>query len=112
MKKKWVRCIFVILCILVLIVIVNFMPTLSLKTDKMTELEGKWINVYYETEAEAAKDVYEYYNTKDNDLGRVPNQGDTWEVSYDRLQVLLGNNKNHRQYVDLIKRIPPKKSAK
>ncbi|HCJ07848.1 MAG TPA: hypothetical protein DHV96_05640 [Lachnospiraceae bacterium] len=60
MKTKWVRCIFVILCILVLIVIVNFMPTLSLKTDKMTELEGKWINVYYETEAEAAKDVYEY----------------------------------------------------
>ena len=60
MKKKWVRCIFVILCILVLIAIVNFMPTLSLKTDKMTELEGKWINVYYETEAEAAKDVYEY----------------------------------------------------
>lgn len=60
----------------------------------------------------SAKDVYEYYNTKDSGLGRVPNQGDTWEVSYDRLQVLLGNNKNHRQYVDLIKRIPPKKSAK
>ena len=42
MKKKWVRCIFVILCILVLIVIVNFMPTLSLKTDKMTELETSY----------------------------------------------------------------------
>lgn len=58
MKKKWVRCIFIILCVLAIIAIVNFIPTLSLKTRGMTKLEGEWIDVYYETEAEAAKDVF------------------------------------------------------
>ena len=60
MKKKWFRCIFIILGVLAIIAIVNFVPTLSLKTNGMTKLEGQWIDVYYETEAEAAKDVYEY----------------------------------------------------
>lgn len=60
MKKKWFRCIFIILGVLAIIAIVNFIPTLSLKTNGMTKLEGQWIDVYYETEAEAAKDVFEY----------------------------------------------------
>lgn len=60
MKKKWFRCIFIILGVLAIIAIVNFMPTLSLETNGMTKLEGQWIDVYYETEAEAAKDVFEY----------------------------------------------------
>ena len=60
MKKKWVRCIFIILGIFVITAIVNFIPTLSLKTSGMSKLEGEWIDVYYETEAEAAKDVFEY----------------------------------------------------
>lgn len=60
MKKKCVRCIFIVLGALALIVVVNFIPTLSLKTNGMKRLDGKWIDVYYETEAEAAIDVYEY----------------------------------------------------
>lgn len=60
MKKKWFRCIFIILGILAIIAIVNFIPTLSLKTNGMTKLEGQWIDVYYETEIEAAKDVFQY----------------------------------------------------
>ena len=60
MKKKCVRRVVVALCVLILITIVNFIPTSSLKTNKMTRLDGKWIDVYYEIEAEAAKDVYEY----------------------------------------------------
>lgn len=60
MKKKCVRRVAVALCVLSLITIVNFIPTLFLKTNQMNRLDGKWIDVYYETEAEAAKDVYEY----------------------------------------------------
>lgn len=60
MKKRWFKRIFIVLGILVLIVTVNFIPTLYLKTNGMTKLDGKWIDVYYETEAEAAKDVFEY----------------------------------------------------
>lgn len=60
MKKKLFRCIFIILGVLVIAAIVNFIPALSLRTDGMSKLEGKWIDVYYETEADAAKDVFEY----------------------------------------------------
>lgn len=60
MKKRWFKRIFIVLGILVLIVTVNFIPTLYLRTNGMTKLDGKWIDVYYETEAEAAKDVFEY----------------------------------------------------
>lgn len=60
MKKKLFRCIFIILGVLIIAAIVNFIPTLSLRTDGMTKLEGEWIDVYYETEADAAKDVFEY----------------------------------------------------
>jgi len=60
MKKKWFKRVLIFLGVLVVIAIVNFIPTLSLKTGGMTRLEGTWIDVYYETEAEAAKDVFEY----------------------------------------------------
>lgn len=64
MKKKLVLCISIFLGVFVIAAIVNFIPTLSLRTDGMTKLEGKWIDVYYETEADAAKDVFEYAEEK------------------------------------------------
>lgn len=64
MKKKRFRCVFVFLSVLAIILIVNFIPTLSLKTSGMTKQEGEWIDVYYEAEAEAAKDVFEYAEWK------------------------------------------------
>lgn len=39
---------------------VIFLPTFFLKTNGMSELEGQWIDVYYESETEAANDVFAY----------------------------------------------------
>lgn len=60
MKRKFVRWVLIILSVLVIIGVVNFIPTLSLATSGMIKLEGEWVDVYYETEAEAARDVFEY----------------------------------------------------
>ena len=39
---------------------INFIPTFNLKTKNMSVLEGNWVNVYYETEKDAAEDVFKY----------------------------------------------------
>lgn len=57
MKKK----IALVLCasagVILLLVFINFLPVWNLKTGDMEKLEGSWVNVYYETEREAALDV-------------------------------------------------------
>lgn len=60
MKKKIVVGSFLVLGILAASIVINFIPTISLRTKGMSELEGKWITVYYEQEEAAAKDVFEY----------------------------------------------------
>lgn len=60
MKNNFLKRVFIILGMLIIMGIVNFIPALSLQTRGMNKLEGEWIDVYYETEAEAAKDVFEY----------------------------------------------------
>lgn len=61
MKKRRIVLIVILSVILVLVVavVINFLPTWNLKTKGMHKLEGKWITVYYESEEEAAKDVFE-----------------------------------------------------
>ncbi len=59
-KKKGFIVFFISLGILLIITMVNFIPTLSLKSNNMTKLKGQWTTVYYEKETEAAKDVFEY----------------------------------------------------
>lgn len=59
MKKKWMKSILVVTGGFAALVIVNFIPTLSLITSGMSKLSGDWVDVYYETEAEAAVDVFE-----------------------------------------------------
>lgn len=34
----------------------------------MSLLEGKWVNVYYETEKDAAEDVFQYADTETKDI--------------------------------------------
>lgn len=41
-----------------IMVLINLIPAWNLKTKGMHKLEGDWVNVYYETEEEAAKDVF------------------------------------------------------
>lgn len=43
-----------------LLLFVNFIPTFNLKTKGMSVYSGQWIDVYYENEAEAAYDVFQY----------------------------------------------------
>lgn len=41
-------------------ILINFIPTWNLKTADMSVLSGDWVNVYYETERDAAEDVFAY----------------------------------------------------
>lgn len=40
--------------------VINFIPTWNLETADMNVLSGDWVNVYYETEKDAAGDVFAY----------------------------------------------------
>lgn len=59
MKKKLFKIILITLGVLLVLVIINFVPTWNLKTRGMSFYKGQWVNVYYEEEADAAKDVFE-----------------------------------------------------
>ena len=53
-----------VLCIIILACIVNMIPTISLKTSDMSVMEGQWVDVYYQTEKEAAEDVFQYADSQ------------------------------------------------
>ena len=66
-----------------------------------------------------ALDTYEMFNVTDSGLGRVPKAGEQFEVTKERLNVLLGNNAGGRVYVKIVepveevkKAILPKKETK
>lgn len=63
MKNKTKRVLLIILIgigFLWAAIFINFIPTWNLKTKDMKVLSGDWINVYYETEKDAAEDVFAY----------------------------------------------------
>lgn len=65
MKTK--KCVLIILMgtgFLLAGILINFIPTWNLKTTDMNLLNGDWINVYYETEKDAAEDVFAYADAK------------------------------------------------
>lgn len=60
--------------------------------------------------------TYEENSISDNELNRIPKEGETWEVSKERLDVLLGNNSYGKIFVkvveeekNLLKRLQRKK---
>jgi hypothetical protein len=57
-RSKGVKIAAGILAVLVILILVNFIPTLYLKNHGMSELKGEHITVYYEKEEAAAKDVF------------------------------------------------------
>ena len=66
-----------------------------------------------------ALDTYEKFSVTDNELKRIPKQGEQFEVTKERLNILLGNNAAGRTYVKIIepvkevkKAILPKKETK
>lgn len=60
-----------------------------------------------------ALDTYETRNISDKELGRIPKEGDTFEVTQERLDVLLGNNSYRVPFVKVLEEIKeqPKKPA-
>lgn len=66
-----------------------------------------------------ALDTYEKFNVTDSELKRVPKAGERFNVTKERLNVLLGNNSSGRVYVKIVepvkevkKTILPKKEIK
>lgn len=66
-----------------------------------------------------ALDTYEKFNVTDEQLGRIPKAGEQYEVTKERLNILMGNNANGRVYVKIVepveevkKAILPKKETK
>ena len=62
--KKWISIFLVGAGPLLVGMMINFIPTWNLKTPDMHVLSGDWLNVYYETEKDAAKDVFTYANAQ------------------------------------------------
>ncbi len=50
-----------------------------------------------------ATDKYEKLNIQDNELGRVPKEGEQWEVTEERYEVLTKTNKYNTVFVEKVK---------
>ncbi len=59
MIRKFVKIGVVIICCVLLLALLSFVPTLWLKTSGMKEIKGRYVTVFYEKEEEAARDVFE-----------------------------------------------------
>ena len=59
-KNRAIKILLGIIVLLIIMLIINFIPTFNLKTSDMNMLSGEWVNVYYESEEAAAKDVFQY----------------------------------------------------
>ena len=53
--------------------------------------------------------TYEENSISDNELNRIPKEGETWEVSKERLEVLLGNNSYGKVFVKVVEEKKPAK---
>lgn len=52
-----------------------------------------------------ATDKYEKLNIKDNELGRIPKQGEEFEVSEERFKVLTQTNKFNVVFVEKVEEV-------
>lgn len=69
--KKFFIILTSIIGVLVAFVLINFLPTLSLANSKMSVFVGDWVNVYYETEGEAARDTFELADARAAELAEL-----------------------------------------
>ncbi|MCL2697436.1 MAG: hypothetical protein FWE74_05090 [Oscillospiraceae bacterium] len=70
-KKKLLKIILFSTGSLILLFILSFIPTLSLKTSDMKSIDGEWITVYYEKEEAAARDVFEWVEVESERVARA-----------------------------------------
>lgn len=69
-KGRNIKIILGIIISLFLLFFLNFIPALKLETAEMSVLEGNWVNVYYETEKEAAEDVFQYADSETEEIAK------------------------------------------
>lgn len=67
-RNKSVKAFGIIFVVAALLIFINFIPTFQLKTSNMHIIEGEWVNVYYEEEEAAAKDVFQLTNVRAGEL--------------------------------------------
>lgn len=71
-RKKVIKIVLIVLGIIIgtllILLFVNFIPTFSLKTQGMNLFEGKWVNVYYEKEKDAAQDTFSIADERAGEL--------------------------------------------
>lgn len=60
-----------IIGVIAILLLINFFPTFSLGSKNMKVFAGKWVNVYYENEREAAKDTFELAEEKTKELAEL-----------------------------------------
>ena len=58
-----------------------------------------------------ALDTYKMFNVTDAGLGRVPEPGEQFEVTKERLNILMGNNASGRVYVKIVEPVKEEKKA-
>lgn len=68
--KKTIRIFIAVILAIVLLTVINFIPTFNLKTADMSAFQGDWIDVYYENEFLAAEDVFEYADSSTEPIAR------------------------------------------
>lgn len=61
----------IIIGILLILLFINYIPTFSLKTQGMDVFKGKWVNVYYEQEKDAAKDTFTISDDRAGELATL-----------------------------------------
>lgn len=67
---KILRIVIIVIVCICLLCIINFIPVFSLNTSGMNVLEGKWVNVYYEQEKDAAVDVFDHADAETEAIAR------------------------------------------
>lgn len=73
--------------IVTLLLTLNFIPTLTRKTGAMQVIEGSNVDVYYESEASAAKDIFEAADARAGALAHLLGANDSKKIKiyiYDR----------------------------
>lgn len=79
-KKTLCKVISGVLNVMILACIINLLPTFSLKTLGMNVIEGQWVDLYYETEKEAAEDVFQYADSQTEFIAKKLGFGEKQDV--------------------------------
>lgn len=58
-----------------------------------------------------ALDTYKTFNITDGELGRIPEAGEQFEVTKERLNILMGNNASGRVFVKIVEPVKETKKA-